>query len=303
MLIGHSRQLKFLNDLILNKKISQSYIFSGPQGVGKFLVARMFAWSLIEGNSSITDNFQKSQSKENINLDILSPEVIEKKGIVKIKDIDIAKIREAQKNLSLFPMNGKKRVLIIDDAHRLSIAAQNSLLKTLEEPNSSSVIILITHRETKILNTIKSRCQRINFNLVPFEEIREGLRREINGEKLEKITIFSMGKPGEARKILQNQELVLEKENIFREISALSQMSISQKFDLAQEFSKNIPKTISKLEFWIWMIRLQSYKNIKDQKTLNINYSIIKLIEATLNKLKNKSFNSRLILENLFLSL
>lgn len=303
MVIGHKKQIESLNNSLGREKVSQAYIFSGPERLGKFLIAKIFAWSLIEGKTDLVDGFIKAQSKDNVDLEILNPEIIEKKGVTKIKDIDVDRVREAQKNLALFPASGKKRVLIINDAHRLNISAQNALLKALEEPNSSSVIIMITHREGKILKTIKSRCQRINFNLVPFDEIRNFFDGKIDGSTLDKVTIFSMGKPGEAKIMIENVELITEKEEAFKELKSLSQMSISKKFDLAQEFSKNIGKTISRMEFWIWMMRFYSYRNISNKDSLETNYKAIGLIEDALTKIKKTGLNNRLILENLFLNL
>lgn len=303
MFVGHKNQIKFLRDALNDQSTSQAYIFSGPESVGKFLLAKMFALGLMKGEFDIEGNFNFFQEEQVLNMDILAPEAIEKKGVIKFRDIDVDRIREAQKKLALFPSEGNKRVLIINDAHRLTIASQNALLKSLEEPNSSSVIILVTHKEGKVLKTIKSRCQRINFNLVSFDEIKIGFGKEIDPENLEKITIFSMGKPGEVRKILENKDLIGQREMLLREFNALSQMGINDKFNLAQDLSKNIKLAIEKLEFWIWIIRVQSYGNIRDNEMLLKNYTVIKKIEEVLNKIKNPSFNNRLILENLFLNL
>jgi len=303
MFVGHKKQLKSLEDSLDKNKLSQAYIFSGPESVGKFLLAKMFGVSLINGESKIIDNFDNSQAKQDIDMEILSPQVIEKKGIIKVKDIDVDGIREAQKKLAMFPSIGKRRVLIINDAHRLTISSQNALLKSLEEPNSSSIIILVTHKEGRILKTIKSRCQRLNFNLVSFDEIKHGFKDEINTETLERVTIFSMGKPGEVRRILEDKNLINQRELLLKELNSIFNMGINEKFDLAQDLSKNIQQTIEKLEFWIWIIRVQSYKNIRNTELLLKNYAIIKKIEEVLNKIKNPSFNGRLILENLFLSL
>jgi len=301
MLIGHKKQIKFLEDSIRAGKISQAYLFSGPEGVGKFALAKIFAQSQIQGRDDFKYDENFSENK-NLDLEILFPEVIEKKGLIKIRDIDVDRVRDAQKKLALFPSIGKKRFLIINDAHRLTIAGQNTLLKNLEEPNSSSVIILVTHREGAILKTIKSRCQKINFNLVSLDEIKEGFKDKITSDLLEKMIIFSMGKPGEMNKFLEDQGLLLQRELFLKDLNMLQRMNVTEKFDLAQKYAKNTGEAIKKLEFWIWMIRVQTYKNLGNKEVLKNNFRIIEKIEEVLIKVKNPSLNSRLIFENLFLN-
>lgn len=303
MFIGHKKQVKFLKDSIGAGKFFQAYIFSGPERVGKFSLAKMFAEALIENNPNFLDDFRFESENKNQDIEILAPETIEKKGVIKTREIDVERVREAQKNLALFPAMGSYRALIINDAHRLTISSQNALLKTLEEPSSSAIIILVTHEEGKILKTIKSRCQKINFNLVSLEEIKNGFQDMEASEVLEKITIFSMGKPGEVKKMIEKKERLDEKEQAVKNLSDLRAMSVSEKFDLAQDYSKNIIKAREYLEFWVWILRLQIFKNLQNKISMEKNYQSIDKIRESLVKIKNPSFNARLVLENLFLNL
>jgi len=302
MFIGHKKQLKFLEDVASSGRATQVYLFSGPERVGKFTLAQMFAKSQIDLESKNLEECYLDV-KPRIDLEILVPEIVEKKGVRKTKDIEVEKVREAQKRLALFPSEGKKRVLIINDAHRLTVSSQNALLKNLEEPNSSSMIILVIHNENKILKTIKSRCQKINFNLVALDEIRNGFAGKISQTILEKAVFFSMGKPGEAAQYVNKQDLLDTREKYLKDLNLLSMMNVTEKFDLAQEYSKDVNKIKEVLEFWIWMMRAQAYKNIKNENSLSKSYQIIEKMETVLGKIKNGRFNNRLILENLFLSL
>lgn len=303
MLIGHKKQIKFLEDSLAAGKISQAYFFAGPESVGKFFIAKLFALAIANGEVKfLTDDLEGGENKiQDIN--ILAPLVIEKKDVIKVKDIDVDSVREAQKNLALFPAVGKKRILIINDAHRLTVASQNALLKTLEEPNSSSVIILVTHQEGRILKTVRSRCQKINFNLVSLEEIKKGFSDLMAPSLLEKATIFSMGKPGGIKKMIEDSGEFTQKEEIVRELEGLRSMAIYQKFDLAQEYAKDLKETRKKMEFWVWMLRIQAFRNLTDFNRLENSYLSIGKIEEASRKMKNNSLNGRLILENLFLDL
>lgn len=303
MFIGHKKQINFLKDLIRAGKISQSYIFSGPENVGKFYLAKIFSEALTKNDLTILDNLEINKENKNQNVEILVPEVIVKKGITKTREIDVEKVRDSLKNLALFPDRGKYRILIINDAHRLTTASQNALLKNLEEPNSSSIIILVTHQDGKILKTIKSRCQKINFNLVALEEIKNGFKEKLSADLLEKATIFSMGKPGEFQKMVDNKERMGEKENSISDLNNLKEMSVFKKFELAQEYSKNIMEARRNLEFWIWILRIYIFRNLNDTKNVEKRYQMIDKINEVLSKIGNPSFNVRLILENLFLNL
>lgn len=302
MIIGHKKQIKFLEDVLKSENTSQAYLFIGPEGVGKFSIAKLFADSLSKGLKKI-DQKKLTDTLKNPDVDILEPETVEKKGVTKIKNIEVESVRNSQKNLSLYPLNGEFRVLIINNAHGMNIASQNSILKTLEEPNATSIIILVTHEEGAILDTIKSRCQSVNFNLVSLDDIREGFRGKIDEKIIEKITIFSIGRPGEVERIINNKESLKERDLFIKDLGALVNMNLVERLDLAERYSKNIPKTTKILEFWIWFLRVQTFRNLKDDSKTRRYYKLIKKIDRVLEKLKNPSLNGRLILENLFLEI
>ncbi len=304
MIIGHKKQIEFLENILQSENIPQAYLFIGPESVGKFFIAEMFAKALIDGEINLNNDLEDDNTKKQIlDLEILQPEIIEKKGVVKIKNIKVERVRDAQKNLALFPMTGKFRILIIDDAQKLNTASQNTLLKTLEEPNKTSVIILIVSEEEKILSTIKSRCRRIDFSLVGLDQIKNGLSGKKGENVLNKIAIYSMGRPGMAKQLLQNDNKIMEQDDVIKELKEIGTMNNIQKFELAENYAKNLPKALKNIELWIWFLRIQAYKNLKDDSRLKIYYTIIDKLENVLQKLKKTGINSRLVLENLFLEL
>ena len=269
-------------------KISQAYLFSGPESVGKFILAKIFAKGVIKGNGL---NFN-SDEKMLADMIILEPEVEEKKGIIKEKEIKVEHIRNIQKNLSLFPYDGKYKVLIINNAHKMSISAQNALLKILEEPNETSIIILATHNDSKIVSTIKSRCQRINFSLVDVEEIKDISNSDVAN--------FSMGRPGKALKMIENKEELDDAKKEYEYIIRFSDVGINERLKLAEKMSSDSMKLIKKLEFWMWIIRLEALEN--GNKGF-FGFKTIEKIEKSLETIKNTNANARLVIENLFLEI
>ncbi|MDD5083777.1 MAG: AAA family ATPase [Candidatus Moranbacteria bacterium] len=158
MIIGHQKIRERLSRMAKKGSAVQTYLFVGPESVGKFAVAKEFALQLIKSHDAMA-----TQNHQEIDLFVLEPEQEVEKGIVKERDISVERTREAAHFLNNFPYAAEKKVLIIRDAHRLTEAAQNALLKILEEPPAYAVIILITHELGRILPTTLSRCQQIAF--------------------------------------------------------------------------------------------------------------------------------------------
>src|SRR3972149_5064453 len=164
-IIGHRKIRERLKKLVAENKVSQGYLFFGPESVGKSLCAEEFAYQLV---SQL--NFQSSNDQPHpLDVHIVRPETETKRGVTKQKSISAEEIRDALIFLSRFPASGKFRVVIVEDAHKLSQTAQNVLLKTLEEPNTTSVIILVTHEIGVILPTILSRVEKVRFDYVSVE--------------------------------------------------------------------------------------------------------------------------------------
>jgi len=149
-IIGHKKQLEFLDNAREREKLAHAYIFAGPEGVGKKMVARKLALELLGQVAG----------------DQMHPDLIEVDGVNGIK---IEQIRELVYKLSLKPYSSQHKVAIINDAHEMTTEAANGLLKSLEEPKPNTIIILITSNAYKLPKTILSRSQKINFGTVEIE--------------------------------------------------------------------------------------------------------------------------------------
>ena len=288
--IGNKKTFNLLAKSIKNDSLNHAYIFSGPEHVGKLTLAKKFSSSVISSKELDCDvnNFDKDAM---LDLILIAPETTEKNGILKQRDISIESIRDAKQSLSLFPYHGKYKVMVIDDAHKLNVPAQNALLKILEEPNATTMIILITHEIDRILPTVQSRSQVINFSLVGDEEMQKNFPEE--------IVYLSAGRPGLSQIMSENKE---EKSFRFEAINGFNKVikgSINDKLILAEEFSKDITKTLEKLNIWIWELRKKAISSGKDK---NI-YSTIEKIQKSMEILKRTNANARLILESLFLEM
>ncbi len=166
-IIGNSKIKQDLQEAIDNNTISHSYMFVGIDGIGKRLIAKEFARKILclnkqDKNCNTCDSCIKFNSSNNPDYLEIYPDG---------NSIKIAQVRQMQEKVYQKPIVSNKKVFIIDDSEKMTEEAQNALLKTLEEPPEYMVIILITSNENKLLNTVKSRCIRINFIPLTQKEI------------------------------------------------------------------------------------------------------------------------------------
>lgn len=197
--IGNETVIKFLESALFNDMVSSTYIFSGLKDLGKFQVAKAFAFNLIFSSKG-TDEDRDRLAKNSGDLQIL--ELEEDK-----KNISIKQVRELIKNLNLSSFLNSYKVAIIKDAHKLSIEAANALLKTLEEPENKVLIILLTEKIDDLPQTIVSRSQILNFQAVKRELIYDYLlKHQADREEARKISSMSMGKFALALKYLKDKD-------------------------------------------------------------------------------------------------
>jgi len=205
-IIGHEKPIKILKNRIKFEKIGHSYLFTGKEGVGKKLAAIAFSKAMNCTNLSQEQDpcnqcsaCLKIEKGTSADFDIISPV----DSVIKID-----KIRKLKTNIYFQPLENKKKVTIINDVHRMTTEASNSLLKILEEPPAFAVLILITAFPDAILPTIISRCCRLSFKPLSAECQREILLRNISLGKsqLENILRLSYGSPGKALDLAGNQQ-------------------------------------------------------------------------------------------------
>lgn len=296
--VGNKKALNFIEKTLERESFSQAYLFSGPEGVGKFYLAKTFAKSLILDENLDFSSDEKPEFLADII--VISPDIEERKGIVKEREITVEKVRDARKDLALFPYGGKRKVLIVDNAHRMNTAAQNAFLKILEEPNSTTVIILVTHNDSKILPTIKSRCQKINFSLVG-NEMEKEMDSVVGEDFAKKYAMLAMGRPGFLFEMAQKEEKLAEISGAYEEYEKFLRADINSRLSFAEKMSKDINRSLHILNVWIWIIREKVEK--KSGPELELSYARISAIEKAIEILKNTNANSRLVLENLFINI
>ena len=171
-LVGQEHIKNALSNAINLNKISHAYLFTGPRGTGKTSTARIFAKSLNCKNGPTVSPCGACESCTDIT-NAVPMDVIEIDAASNRKVEDTQNILE---KILYAPVYGKYKIYIIDEVHMLSNTAFNSLLKTLEEPPENVIFILATTEVHKVLDTIKSRCQRFDFRRITTDDIVKHLR-------------------------------------------------------------------------------------------------------------------------------
>jgi DNA polymerase-3 subunit gamma/tau len=191
-LVGQEHVKKTLTSAIELGKISHAYLFTGPRGTGKTSTARILAKSLNCKNGPTIHPCGECASCRDITNSIPI-------DVIEIDAASNRKVEDAQnilEKVQYVPVNGKFKIYIIDEVHMLTNHAFNALLKTLEEPPENVIFILATTEVHKVLDTIKSRCQRFDFRRITTDDIVKHLRYIADKESI-KITddaLFAIAK-------------------------------------------------------------------------------------------------------------
>ena len=212
---------ELINAVKLNKT-SHSYLFIGTEGIGKKLIAKEFAKMLLCLDDNKYCDKCKSciefNSENNPDFNIIEPEG---------NSIKIEQIRELQRKVTEKPIIADKKVYIINDRDKMTIEAQNCLLKTLEEPPEFVTIILIGANENAFLSTIKSRCMILHFENIDKNIIKNYLRENFQVEINSEIMLEAFqGSIGKALEIKEKQEQYEKVENIIYNLEKKDKIDI-----------------------------------------------------------------------------
>ncbi|GMX58821.1 MAG: DNA polymerase III subunit delta' C-terminal domain-containing protein [Candidatus Microsyncoccus archaeolyticus] len=278
-IIGHKKQKEILSRLTKSQNVPHAILFSGPEKIGKKEIAIEFSKELLGGNIN-TDFF------------LLEPE----DNIIKIEEL-----RNLQEKLSLKPYNHNFKIGIIDNVHLMRKEVQNAFLKTLEEPRGNSILILITHFPSMLLETILSRVQEIKFSLVSREDIEKYLIESgAKKEQAKEISLISSGQIGKAIEYFKNPEKLEIFNEAIKDISSLARVDYYQRFNYAKKISEldNVDEII---DIWQRYFRREMILMANKGNDLTKTKELIKYIDKTRYLINSTNANKKLVLENLLL--
>ena len=291
-IIGQDFAKKYLTNSIKKNKLNNAYMFEGMDGIGKKKFADELSKLLLD-----YENLENSPDYVLIKPDGYS--------------IKIAQIRNLQSDIVIRPHKDYK-IYIINNAEKMTVEAQNALLKTLEEPPNYAIIILVTNNKESLLETIKSRCDIIKFSPIPIEDLKRYLiNTGIEEERAQLLAIFSRGSIENALNLSQSSEFSMMREDIQQYIQIMLDKNIVEILNIPNNMEKYRGKIIALLDMMINYFRdiILLKENVNKNMLINvdklvfiqnmsgkISYSqlskIIDIIEDAKSKIKsNCNFN------------
>ena len=192
---GHNEQIKLLLDRIITSQIPNAWLFHGPIGVGKASLALNIAKLLSNIDFSKKDtvsciserDIRNPKATININNIFYCKRRWDNKKKIFQKYISIDDIRDLNRKFSLSSADNAYKICIVDTTEDLNLSASNSLLKILEEPPKNTLFILVSNNHQAILPTILSRCQKISFQALQEQDLRDICSDFLKENKFDKI--------------------------------------------------------------------------------------------------------------------
>lgn len=231
-IIGHERQKDILRRALSGGRLAHAYLFAGPEGVGKRLMALAVARQLFcEQHTGCGEcaACRKLDHRNHPDLHVLEPDG---------SSIKIEQIRAIQRDLSLRPVEGGRKVCLIEAAEAMTTGAANALLKTLEEPRGDTLLILLSSQPQRLLETIRSRCQLLQFPRQPLALVRESLQTQLGVADAEAHVLAALSEGSFKKAFGKDRQLYLdERHTLLKTLTALSAGSILPIFEFAEKLA------------------------------------------------------------------
>ena len=279
-LIGNDKVKYFLNNI---EEPSHAYMFYGNEGIGKLLFAKEFSnkFLCISKNRPCHECKPCIQFENDNNIDFQIIDSIE-------NSIKVEQIRQMISKIYEKPIVSDKKIYIINNAEKMTIQAQNCLLKVLEEPPIYVIIILIVSNEQSILNTIKSRCIKVRFENILDFELKKYLEKSGKNVTREMLKMFN-GSIGKAILLQGNEERFLSINSILEAKSKIDYLKIS----------KIIYENKDDIKNYLEYMNILFYSKCSE----NINYSkCIEKVNEVFEKMKYNC-NVEMLLDELLLNI
>jgi len=284
-ILGQEKAVAVLRNALRNGRLAHTYVFIGPEGVGK----RLTALALVKAANCQSppqpeECCEKCPSCVKVNTSNHADVIrLEPEGEV----MKIGQIREMQKRLHFRPMEGGRRACILDSADRLTDEASNALLKTLEEPPQETHLFLITSRPHRLLPTILSRCQWVKFRPLSTAHIAQILQKAhgLDPEKAQFYASLAGGSAGQAE-ALSNRVDFQKRLDWLQLFSALPGKTTEEIFELGERMAKEEEEIQDLLELWkIWVRDLVVFKTAGEDSTKRlINHDLESEVARTAKK-------------------
>ena len=319
--VGHKDILKYISSAVENNRVSHAYILTGERGSGKKMLANLFAMTLLceTGDNEPCGKCHSCKQAESGN----HPDIIrvthEKPNSISVDDIRT----QVNNTVDIKPYQGPYKVYIIPQADMMTPQAQNAILKTIEEPPSYAVFLLLTENAETLLPTINSRCVMLKLRNIKDTLIKKYLMEnlEIPDYKADMCTAFAQGNMGRAIMLANSDHFNEIREEAVQLLKHISEMELNEIVAAVKNISVYKLEITDYLDIiMIWYRDVLLYKATKEidkvvfkdqlqsikEQARKSSYEGIELILESLEKAKARlkaNVNFDLVMELLFLTI
>ena len=319
--VGHKDILKYISSAVENNRVSHAYILNGERGSGKKMLANLFAMTLLceTGDNEPCGKCHSCKQAESGN----HPDIIrvthEKPNSISVDDIRT----QVNNTVDIKPYQGPYKVYIIPQADMMTPQAQNAILKTIEEPPSYAVFLLLTENAETLLPTINSRCVMLKLRNIKDTLIKKYLMEnlEIPDYKADMCTAFAQGHMGRAIMLANSDHFNEIREEAVQLLKHINEMELNEIVAAVKNISVYKLEITDYLDIiMIWYRDVLLYKATKEidkvvfkdqlqsikEQARKSSYEGIELILESLEKAKARlkaNVNFDLVMELLFLTI
>lgn len=268
-IIGHEQIIQNMKNAILYHKISHAYILSGEDGMGKMMLAKAFAMTLLCEKGNTEPCMQCKSCRQFLSGN--HPDVVyvthEKPNSIGVDDIRF-KLNE---DIQIKPYSSPYKVYIVDEAELMTEQAQNALLKTIEEPPAYGMILLLTSNEKRLLPTILSRCVTFSLRPLPDQKLKDHLMAQygIAEEQADLYAAFARGNLGKAISMVSSESFRILYDEVLHLLKHVSEMEIGELLDYIKKLVGDDLNIEDILDFiQIWYRDILMFKVTKDANLL-----------------------------------
>lgn len=321
-IVGQEQLKEHLENAVRLNKVSHAYIINGERCAGKEFIAKIFAMALQCENRQDSEPCGECHSCKQA-LSGNQPDIIflthEKPNTISVDDIR----EQINNDVAIKPYSSAKKIYIISEGEKMTIQAQNALLKTLEEPPEYAVIIILTENADMLLSTILSRCLLLNMKPVKDAQVKKFLMEtmEIPDYKADVCVAFARGNVGKARLLANSEEFDKVKEEALSLLKYIGDMEINEIVSAIKkinEYKFDVNDYLDILSIWyrdvllfkathdanglVFREEIQAIRKVADKSTYEGIEIIIEALEKSKQRLK-ANVNFDLTMELLLLTI
>ncbi len=295
-IIGHKKQIEQIKNTIKNDKIAHAYLFSGPEGIGKKRVGEEFI-KYLNCTHQDREKFLACEScpsclrmESNNQPDFFI--VTDQEGSIKIDQV-----RNLVASLSLRNVLTKYKCVIINNCELITPEGANSLLKVIEEPGENVIFFLITSNENRVLPTIRSRTQKINFQQLSEIELRQLAElKSLYSDNMDFLVKFSQGSFGKLVNFLSDKDFLGELQEFQDIFSEIKEKPLFQVMYKGKLFEKDKKKLLRFLDFYIYTLE-KDFSEYSIEKKKEVIDEIIRGQEMLLRNINPRFVGEMLLIK------